>query len=112
MPSFTSSGTISVFGCARVEKEIYVLYRWGERSVVYVKPKAIKGILEKIAVKKVIMNLKFGQYKPIYMDTMNSLYNEDELISETEARTLAQDYLDLQKEKIAENLRRCGSNTI
>lgn len=109
---YFGSGSIETLGCAKVQKNIYVLYKWGERSVVYVKPKAVRGILEKIAVKKVFLNYKLGQYTPIYQDTLNSLYNEEELISELEARTLAQDYIDREQQRVAANIRNCGANTI
>ena len=112
MLSYTGSGIINISGCSRNEKDIFVLYKWGERSIVFVKPKAVKGIIEKVAIKKVIINLKMGQYRPIYVDTLNSLYNEEELISEYEARQLAQDYIDTERERLADNIRRCGSNTV
>lgn len=109
---YYGSGIIQTFGCARIEKDIYVLYKWGERSVVFLKPKALKGVLEKVAVKKVYLNFKLGRYTPIYQDTLNSLYNEEELISEVEARSLAQEYIDREEERISDNIRKCGSNTI
>lgn len=112
MYSYLSSGSINVAGCSRIEKDIFVLYKWGERSIVYFKPKAVKGIIEKIAVKRVILNYIKGQFRPIYIDTLNSLYNEEELIGEYEARSLVQTYIDNERFKLAENLRRCGSNTI
>lgn len=112
MYSYLSSGSINVFGCSRIEKDIFVLYKWGERSVVYFKPKAVKGIIEKIAVKRVVLNYIKGQFRPIYIDTLNSLYNEEELVSEYEAKSLAQTYIDNERFKTAENLRRCGSNII
>lgn len=109
---YYGSGSIDTFGCAKVQKEIFVLYKWGERSVVYVKPKALRGILEKVAVKKVLLNYYLGKYTPIYQDTLNSLYNESELISEYEARDLAQEYVDRENQRIADNIRRCGSSSL
>lgn len=112
MYSYLSSGSINIAGCSRIEKKIFVLYKWGERSIVCFKPKAIKGIIEKIAVKRVVLNYIKGQFRPIYIDTLNSLYNEEELIGEYEANSLAQTYIDNERLKISENLRICGSNTI
>ena len=109
---YFATGSIYTFGCARVEKDIFVYYKWGERSVVYLKYKAVKGLLERVAIKKVHLNYKLGRFTPVYQDNMNSLYNEEELISEYEARELVQDYIDLQNERIAANIRSCGSNTI
>lgn len=109
--TYANSGKVSVSACARVEKRIFVLYKWGERSVVFVKHKATKGILEKVAVKKVFLNFKLGFYTPIYMDTLNSLYNEEDLINEQEAKSLVQQYIDRQKSAIAASIRQCGANT-
>jgi hypothetical protein len=112
MYSYLSSGSINIAGCSRIGKDIFVLYKWGERSVVYFKPKAMKGIIEKIAVKRVVINYIEGKFRPIYVDTLNSLYNEEELIGGYEANLLAQTYIDNERFKLAENLRICGSNTI
>jgi hypothetical protein len=108
----SNSGFVVVSGCARIERRIFVNYRWGERSVVFLKYKAEKGIMEKIAVKKVILNFKLGSYTPVYMDTLNSLYNEEELINEEQAKTLVQLYIDRQKSAIAASIRQCGASTI
>lgn len=107
-----NSGFVIVSGCARVERRIFINYKWGERSVVFLKYKAEKGIMEKIAVKKVILNFKLGSYTPVYMDTLNSLYNEEELINEEQAKTLVQIYIDRQKSAIAASIRQCGASTI
>lgn len=107
-----NSGIVVVSGCARVERRIFVNYKWGERSVVFLKYKAEKGVMEKIAVKKVILNFKLGSYTPVYMDNLNSLYNEEELINEEQAKTLVQLYIDRQKSAIAASIRQCGANTI
>jgi hypothetical protein len=109
---YDCSGTVNISGCSRMEKNIYIFYKWGERSVVYIKPKAIKGILEKIAVKKVILNNKNNKYIPIYQDSLNSLYNESELISELEARNYAQDYIDKQKDMFGKSITNCIGNSI
>jgi len=109
---YNCSGTIKVSGCSKMERRIYVFYKWGERSVVYIKPKAIKGILEKIAVKKVILNNKNNEYIPIYQDSLNSLYNEYELISELEARNYVQDYINKQKDILGKSIANCVANSI
>ena len=101
---YDCSGTVNISGCSRIGKNIYIFYKWGERSVVYIKPKAIRGILEKIAIRKVILNNKNGKYIPIYQDSLNSLYNESELISEIEARNYVQDYIDRQKDMLGKKI--------
>ena len=54
-----------------------------------------KGIIERIAIKRVLLNSgpkTFNKIIPIYQDTLNSLYNENELILEADARALALQY--------------------
>jgi len=110
--TYIPNGQIDIKGCSENKRSIFVFYKWGERSVVYVKPKAIRGILERIAVKRVIMNFKLGKYPPIYVDNLNSLYNEDELISETEAKGIVRDYIKRQRSLIEASIGQCFANTI
>lgn len=105
-------GKLNISGCSRMERRISVLYKWGERSVVYIKPKAIRGILEKIAVKRVILNNKNNFYAPIYQDSLNSLYNESELISELEAINYVEDYIEKRKNMFGESISDCVANSI
>ena len=48
----------------------------------------------------------------MYQDTLNSLYNEEELITELEARALVQTYIDRQKYLIGQSIRDCVANSI
>lgn len=110
--SYVPEGGLESFGCSLAQKEISVLYKWGERSIVYLKYKAVRGCVEKVAIKKVVMNNKYGGYIPVYWDTLNSIYNENELITETEARQLVQKYIDRKRSDIAKAERICGANSI
>ena len=110
--SYVPDGGLESFGCARVQKDIFVFYKWGERSIVYLKHKAINGCIEKVAIKRVVINNKYGKYIPIYCDTLNSLYGENELITETEARSLVQTYIDKKNSEIARAARNCEANSI
>jgi AAA+ ATPase superfamily predicted ATPase len=104
--NYFSSGKIKVGGCAKTQRSIYVHYKWGENSIVYLKYKAQKGILEKIAIKRVILNSgpkTYNKIISIYQDTLNSLYNESDLITETEARSLAITYWETQEAEIKRN---------
>lgn len=49
-------------------------------DILCIKSKAEKGILEKISIKRILLNVN-----PVYVDTFNSLWNESELISEVDA---------------------------
>lgn len=110
--SYVSDGGLESFGCAMIEKSIFAYYKLGERSIVYLRHKAIKGCIEKVAIKRVVINNKVGRYIPIYIDTLNSMYNEDELITEEEARRLIQNYIDKNRSDIAKAIKRCELNSI
>ncbi len=92
---YTGSGTISLKGCFTYSFSEYLPYKYIKGDVVFVKPSALKGKLEKIAIKdvKVISGKKtYGQIIFLYVDTFNFFYNENELISEQEAINLAKQY--------------------
>lgn len=102
---YTASGGAKTGGCALASRYVYIPYKWGENSVLYIKHKAVKGILERVAIKRVILNSgpKTGnQIVPIYQDTLNSLWNEDELIIEADARSLSLTYWEARELQIAE----------
>jgi len=101
---YTGSGGVTTGGCALTSRYVYITYKWGENSVLYVKHKAVKGILERVAIKRVILNSgpKTGnQVIPIYQDTLNSLWNEDDLLIEEHARDLALMYWEIREAQIA-----------
>lgn len=92
---YTASGGINVFGCARIRQSDYYLYKYGENSIVFLRYKAVRGTLEKIAIKKVIIKQSiktYGQIVPLYQDTLNAYYNEEELCTHQEAVDLAKIY--------------------
>lgn len=99
MPSFTGSGTIAISGCTRYKMYLYSIYKYKPGDILWYKPKAMAGKLEKIVIKKVkIVNntQTFGQVKFIYEDTLNALYNEWDLINEYDALQLAKSYYERQ----------------
>lgn len=65
-------------------------------AVLYFKTSAIKGKLEAITIKELInpkiLNKNACDYSPLYKDTMNALFEEDELISKSEALFLIENY--------------------
>lgn len=103
---YLSSGTIKTGGCAKTGKKLYLTHKFSENSIVYLKFKAKKGVLERIAIKKVILRAGPKSYNtvvPLYQDTLNSLYNEEDLISELEARTIAVEYWENVLLQVREN---------
>lgn len=107
MFNYTSNGQVILFGgCAAIQKIKNVIYKFAEGSIAFDCMKSRKGILEKIAIKKVLISAgkkTLGQKIIVYMDTYNSLYNEEDLCTKEEAVNFSilyyeNLYLDVQKE--------------
>lgn len=97
--SFTGSGTIEFNSCTKYRYLKAYPYKWLPGQIVYYKPKAQIGKLEKIVVKKVqVVRTRStdGTVVFMYIDTFNSIYNEYDLISEIEALVLAKQYYQQQ----------------
>lgn len=97
--TYTGSGGFSLPICTKYWKTNNYLHKWKVGEIVFTKFNAIKGILEKVAIKQVKLISKkniFGQVYFLYIDTNNSIYEENELISEFDALTLAKDYYQKQ----------------
>lgn len=104
MATFSNSGSGGVrsCGCALITycKTHTTLY--GPRDVVYNIHKARRGTLEKVVIKKLKVidaNKIGGLFQVMYVDTLNGLWNESDLVSHSQAVNLAtsycQDMLDL-----------------
>jgi hypothetical protein len=108
------SGGVSVGGCAPTEKFIFLYFKYGEGSIVFNAAKAAKGVLEAIAIKHVrLVNNKrtYGKTLPLYQDTLNGLWNENELIPEDEARTIAGMYLAQQMALLKQGQLTCPTSS-
>lgn len=99
MPIVQSVGNISgnsnAYGTVLVLRS--VSYKFEINSIVYSIDKARRGVMEAVAIKDVrlISNRRtYNQIIPLYVDTFNSLWNEDDLCSELEAQTIAIEYLE------------------
>jgi hypothetical protein len=107
---YTATGGISFYGCARVKLSAYYTYKFGENSIVFLRYKAVRGVLEKIAIKKVTLQSGYktgGLIVPLYQDTLNSYYNEEELCTHQEAVDLATLYYENVKVLANKALRKC-----
>ena len=69
-------------GCAVVRVEYYYQFKFGINSFAWLAYKARRGVLEKVAIKSVRM---VSPYVFLYTDTLNSLYNESDLMTQQEA---------------------------
>lgn len=87
---------INIKGCAGISKSRNILVNFLVGDIAYVKPSAKKGILEKVRIKKIIMNNGYL----IYKDNINAYYNYDELISYYDALIYAQNYYEDKKTKL------------
>lgn len=67
--------------------------QWETGQTLYIKYRAEIGCLEKVVIKKVLLNGPFQI--PIYKDTFNWLWNESELILQEEATQIVDDWKNL-----------------
>ncbi len=96
--------------CGISSTKILVTYRYAEGSILYDCHKARKGVLYVVVIKsvKLITNNKtFGKTIPLYTDTFNALWNENELCTEGDAKILARAYLVQQQQKILDLMNKC-----
>lgn len=100
--NYTGSGSVKVGGCPGYKWVAYYRYEFAKGSTLYFKPKAKRGIFEKIVIKDVRFpkrinpNNKFVcnscKTYPLYVDTYNALFNSNELITYEEAVILVKNY--------------------
>jgi hypothetical protein len=93
--SYTGSGIFQLSACSKYWKTINYPHKWSPGDILFSKQKAIMGQFEKIAVKQVRLIINAGTAGKmifIYVDTFNSLWNEDDLVQEYDALLLAKMY--------------------
>ncbi len=97
--SYPMNGTLLVRTCNTYFKNDAILYKYKPGDILYLSYKAKIGKLEKIKIKdvRVISNRQInGAIDFIYIDTYNSLYNDRDLVLETEALLLAKQYYEMR----------------
>lgn len=107
----TMTGGLVISGCTKVfyfdRHPALSTHRPGD--VFYYSKKARRGILYKIVIKEVRVistRSSYGVNQVIYKDMLNSLWNESDLVTYSEAMVLVENYLaKLQAEN--DRLRRC-----
>ena len=107
MFTYAGSGTINLYGCGLYRKKINVYYKWAERSILFSKEKARKGRLEEVYIKTVLLNRSYNQITPIYKDSYNSLWNEEDLVDANEAILLIQEYIDTERQIVFTYIDNC-----
>jgi len=109
---YIGSGEAETLGCAVVSMLVYYNNAYSEGSIAYLKHKAMKGILERIAVKRLIIRqdkATGGMILFLYQDTLNSLYNETDLIPYQQAVDLAEAYKESLRLDTIAALKMCGN---
>ena len=102
-------GGAKVVGCATI---VYIkTYRtkFAAGDIVFNLHKARRGVLEKVVIKKqkiINSNMTGGQFQVMYVDTLNALWNEWDLVSHAQAIEIAQSYYQNLLEE-AEKLSKC-----
>lgn len=91
--AYEATGVMTITGCgANAGYSICRSFRFAEGSTVYLCQKAsAQGIIEAVSIRKVFLN-GGNQYIPIYLDSYNTTYAEDELCSQSDAIAAATAY--------------------
>jgi hypothetical protein len=95
--NYTASGGAKTGGCAGVRVAKYIATSFKANDNAYVLDSALKGIIEKVVVKEVILTkngFTYNQYLVKYKDTYNRLYIEGDLLDEYNALLLIEAYLE------------------
>jgi|LSQX01.1.fsa_nt_gb hypothetical protein len=90
-----TEGGMKVAGCGAIAYTKYRYIRFAPGDILYNVYKARKGVLEKVVLKNwrvINSDLIGGQFEVIYVDVLNALWNERDLIGYAEALVLAQAY--------------------
>ena len=109
MCTFNAAGDSECIGVGK--QPLLVNYKYSEGSIVYIVEAANKGHIKYVCIKEVrLMCNANTNYKiqPLYVDTVNNLWNEGDLCTEIEARALAVNYLQRERAKILAELARNG----
>lgn len=78
-------GSLTLCSTTSFSKNKIITLKFKPRDTVWSKDKAMHGILEKITIK----NLYFTAVTTLYKDTYNTLWNENELLDQSDAVAMA-----------------------
>jgi hypothetical protein len=97
MPSYpyAASGGLKFSVCSKYWKTINYPHKWSPGDVLFSKLKDMVGEFEKVDIKEVRLVMNYGTNGKmifIYVDTLNSLWNEYDLIQEYDALLIAKAY--------------------
>lgn len=92
---YSGTGQIAFLGCNQPKIYYFADNIYSVGDLLYIKPKALLGILEKIVIKDILANGEYPYYLT-YIDTYNWIWNEEELIR----YDIAQDLIEIYKERL------------
>ena len=95
--TYIAGGQISIGGCSDYQAWAFAYWRYAVNSIVFSKLAALKGKYERVAIKEVIFTdqsnmCRACNYTPMYKDSYNSLWDEQELVPYSEAVELVDNY--------------------
>lgn len=97
MANFTyeASGKFCMSSWVSYRVKKFYRTKYAERDIVFVRKSAIRGVLERVAIKRVEFvtgNSTGGQMFYLYVDTDNAYWREDMLVEQADAVALAQEH--------------------
>lgn len=109
---YVASGGLTIGGCSLNNSFITIKAKFKEGDAAYEERLARKGRVEKMIIKKLIVlnnERTGGLYQINYVDTLNAVFIEEELVDHQTAIDLATAYLEQQQQLALELLQNsCG----
>ena len=112
--TYEATGGVTVYRCAAVSIKEFFITQYGPGDIAFSVFAARKGILEKVCIKSVGLNciprncasIGAGCF-PIYRDKYNTVWTDNELLTQQESIDIAQAYIDKIKGYEESLLRNC-----
>ncbi len=102
--TYVATGGVQVFNCADCKFSITRHYEFPIGSILFIKAKAMKGLYRRVVIKEVRFP---SAYVNLYVDTLNALWNEDELVSHQTAIALIQQYTITRHAELEQIVKMC-----
>ena len=104
---YNAIGNIQICGHGKIGRSVFVYTTYGPGDIVFNKRKALNGKLEKVCIKnvnigtipKACSSSGTGSY-PIYKDTLNGIWLEEDIVNQDTALFLINFYLETQERNL------------
>ena len=94
---YEMDGLIKVGNCALAKNTCNRNHLYEVGSILYIRAKALIGVLEKVYIKQINFpkncNISCFVYTTLYIDDLNFIHNEEDIISLEEANYLIKEYI-------------------